>query len=977
MDIIKTIKDNAYAYASMPFWSWNDKLEEEELRRQIRDMKRLGMSGFFMHARCGLETEYMSDEWFDCIKICIDEAKKQGMEAWAYDENGWPSGFAGGKLLQDKRKQAVGLHCEVVNAFPAEEDTLAVYTRNPDGTFNRVTEDCGAAEYYHIYRRYSNSYVDTLDGNITREFLELTHEEYKKRIPAEDFGKAMPGFFTDEPNYWREGKTYSNTMPEIFKKTYGYDMFPHLPALFYEYEGAEKFLFDYNKLAHDLFIANWIKPVYEWCENNGVQLTGHGWEEANLREQMMSVGGIMEFYEYEHIPGMDYLCRRLTNDIGPKQIGSACAQLGKKMVLSEMFACCGWDVSPRELKRIADIQYVGGVNRTCQHLYPYSERGQRKRDYPLHYSEHSPWQDSMVDFNTHYDHLGAALAQGEEYVSVLVIHPIHGAYMKYRRELDDILEIDGQMDKLSDLLGEHQIPYHYGDENLMKRYASVEGNRIRVGKCVYDYVVIPFTYSLDSETCAMLREYMAAGGKVWLFADTPAHIDGAKADMSWLKANISFEELLESRDIPIAGADGKNVPALRKMTRVLEDGSKLMLVTNLTADEQDGVAIFFPGAGTVAEIDIDTLEVRPVYGEKTAEGITVYANFDDTQSHMYSIDGEAAEILPGKPTRPAAYIPIPARAVFAEKPENMMTLDMVSLAKGDGEYDEPLSLYGVKDGLLREQYEGDIRLKYTFTAAEGFDPEKLDLVLEPMGQKSVTINGTEVQALPGACWFDRSFLVYPIGEYVKAGENEVVVTMHYYQRPYVYYVLYNADGGALRNSLTFDTEIECAYLVGDFSVITDAPFTPDIRNSLVYNGTFVLDSQKPDVRTDDVVQDGYTFFGGKLKLDIPYTWTPGAPTVLNLNGRFATCQIFVNGTYAGEMMFSRTMDLSAYLKEGENTIRFVMCNAWRNLMGPHHNLDPECTVLGPYEFTSENNWNGRECPDFLDRYSFVRYGLVM
>ena len=54
-----------------------------------------------MHARAGLETEYMSDEWFDSIKICIDEAKKFGMEAWAYDENGWPSGFADGELFDD------------------------------------------------------------------------------------------------------------------------------------------------------------------------------------------------------------------------------------------------------------------------------------------------------------------------------------------------------------------------------------------------------------------------------------------------------------------------------------------------------------------------------------------------------------------------------------------------------------------------------------------------------------------------------------------------------------------------------------------------------------------------------------------------------------------------------------------------------------------------------------------------------------
>ncbi len=976
MDFIKIIKDNAYAYASMPFWSWNDKLEEEELRRQIRDMKRLGMSGFFMHARGGLETEYMSDEWFDCIKVCIDEAKKQGMEAWAYDENGWPSGFAGGKLLEEKRKQAVGLQCEVVKTFPCEEDTLAVYTRGADGSFTQVKEDCGAAEYYHIYREYSNSYVDTLDGDITREFLQLTHEEYKKRIPAEDFGKAMPGFFTDEPHRCRDGVTYSNTLPEIFKNTYGYDLFPHLPALFYDCEGAEKFLFDYNMLTHNLFINNWIRPVYEWCDANGVQLTGHGWEESNLREQMVTVGGIMEFYEYQHIPGMDYLCRRLTNDIGPKQIGSACAQLGKKMVLSEMFACCGWDVSPHELKRIADLQYAGGVNRTCQHLYPYSERGQRKRDYPLHFSEHSPWQDGMVDFDRHYNHLGAALAQGEEFAPVLVIHPIHGAFMKYRRDMEDIMDLDREMDNLSDLLGEHQIPYHYGDENLMKRYASVEDGRIRVGKCVYDYVVIPYTHSLDKETCDLLKKYMAEGGKVWLFADTPAHMDGAKADMSWLKANITFEELLTSRDVPIAAPDGKNVPALRKMTRVLEEG-RLVFVTNLTAAEQDGVSLTFPGAETVCEIDIDTLDILPVYGEKTAEGITVYANFDDTESHLYLIDSTAADILPGKPARPAAYIPIPAKAVFAEKPENMMILDMVSLARGDGAYDEPLSLYGVKDNLLREQYEGDIRLKYTFTAADGFVPEKLNLVLENMGQKRVLVNGKEVNVLPDTWWFDRSFLVYPIAEQVKAGVNEVEVFMRHYQRPHVYYVLYNASAGALRNSLTFDTEIECAYLTGDFSIRTDAPFTPDIRNSFVYEGSFALDTPKTEVRTDNVVEDGFTFFGGKMQLEMPYTWKAGDPTVLRLNGRFATCGVKVNGVYAGEMMFKRTMDLAAYLKEGENTITFTMCNAWRNLMGPHHHADAECIVLGPREFTYENEWNGRECEEYKERYSFVRYGLVM
>lgn len=75
----------------VPFWSWNDKLEPDELRRQIGAMQDAGMGGFFMHARGGLETEYLSEDWFRAVEASVDEAKKRGMQAWCYDENGWPS----------------------------------------------------------------------------------------------------------------------------------------------------------------------------------------------------------------------------------------------------------------------------------------------------------------------------------------------------------------------------------------------------------------------------------------------------------------------------------------------------------------------------------------------------------------------------------------------------------------------------------------------------------------------------------------------------------------------------------------------------------------------------------------------------------------------------------------------------------------------------------------------------------------------
>jgi len=83
-------------FRGAPFWSWNDKLDPEELRRQIREFHQQGIGGFFMHARIGLDTPYMSEEWMQAVAACVDEAKKLGMLAWLYDEDKWPSGFAGG-----------------------------------------------------------------------------------------------------------------------------------------------------------------------------------------------------------------------------------------------------------------------------------------------------------------------------------------------------------------------------------------------------------------------------------------------------------------------------------------------------------------------------------------------------------------------------------------------------------------------------------------------------------------------------------------------------------------------------------------------------------------------------------------------------------------------------------------------------------------------------------------------------------------
>ena len=38
-------------YRGAPFWSWNCKLDKEELLRQIEELKEMGFGGFHMHCR--------------------------------------------------------------------------------------------------------------------------------------------------------------------------------------------------------------------------------------------------------------------------------------------------------------------------------------------------------------------------------------------------------------------------------------------------------------------------------------------------------------------------------------------------------------------------------------------------------------------------------------------------------------------------------------------------------------------------------------------------------------------------------------------------------------------------------------------------------------------------------------------------------------------------------------------------------------
>ena len=96
--ILAMFRDPPSEYRSAPLWVWNDRVTEEQIKTQLEDFKARGIGGVFIHPRPGLITPYLSDEWLSLCRTAVETGKSLGLKVWLYDENSYPSGFAGGHV---------------------------------------------------------------------------------------------------------------------------------------------------------------------------------------------------------------------------------------------------------------------------------------------------------------------------------------------------------------------------------------------------------------------------------------------------------------------------------------------------------------------------------------------------------------------------------------------------------------------------------------------------------------------------------------------------------------------------------------------------------------------------------------------------------------------------------------------------------------------------------------------------------------
>ncbi len=998
--ILENFIDPPASYRSMPFWVWNDSMTRDQILEQLTDFRDRGFGGVFIHPRPGLITPYLSEDWLSLCQFAVDTAKSLGLEIWLYDENSYPSGFAGGHVpAQMPDSVQSGLTMAKFDGPPGslDKDPVALVRQTLTG-FENVTQidprsgpDNAAHYVFDVVRQNPSAwyggftYVDLMREDVTQKFLEVTLDAYK-RVLGEEFGRTVPGVFQDEaeiaPAGGQNAVSYTPALFEAFQEMWGYDLKVHLPSLFEDVGDWCKVRHNYYAVLLDLFIENWAKPYYAYCTENDLVFTGHYWEHAWPVPRISPDN--LALAAYAHMPGIDILMNDW--DAGPqaqfgnaravREIRSAANQLGRRRTLSETYGASGWDLTFFDQKRIGDWEYALGVNFLNQHLSFASLKGARKRDHPLSFSYHEPWWPSYAYLADYFARLSVALSSGEQVNTILVLEPTTSAWMHFAPfgKRDRLQKIGEDFQNFIHLLEAEKIEYDLVSEKTLQEYGRVTRERLTVGERDYDLLVFPpGLMNLDRETVELLRDYLLRNGKIISWVGPPDYLDGQLTDEirtlagsfsdRWMNSGpgSGFDKIRIFSPPILVFEDPRSQPDLFHHRREFRDGQIVFLANTHPSESRTGH--LRTKGGNVEKWDPFTGAVVDYPFERDGTGLVMAYSLPPGGSLLLCVRPETEEPTLSPPLS-RNEIPASERSRVERISPNVLVLDYCDLAvRGKSErnlyfYDAQKKAF-THHGFERNPWDGAVQYKtrildrnifppdsgfdahFTFDAEGGDHLEQLLGIVERPDLFRVEVNGRRVQPLDGEWWLDRDFGVFPIGPHVRKGRNTLTVT----SRPF-----------------SVHSELEPVYILGDFRlenreegfrILPPGPL--DLGSwsdqGLPFYGSSVKYTRIFQRSVDDVKRHRYY-----LRLE---------------NWQGAVAEVRVGGRSAGLVAFPPyELEITEHLAAGPNEIEVIVIGTLRNTLGPHHgNSLPGRAWPGSFQRGAEGGLPpGRE-------YRVLDYGL--
>ncbi len=988
-------------YRAAPFWSWNGKLEKDALKRQIDQFKEMGFGGFHMHARTGLATEYLSDEFMEMVKTCCDEAEANEMLAWLYDEDRWSSGPAGGIVTKNKlyrRKRLIVYPADQGHDLSKEEALekgepylLGVYDVVLDGegyleSYAKVEKDTPAKghkwfaycenEKEHAWFNYQ-TYFDAMDKEAVAEFIKVTHERYKEAV-GDRFGKTVPAIFTDEPNANHESRIYAPTpeykdrlkftwsrfFEEEFQKVYGQDILAVLPEVFWnKRDGSDSIVkYRYFDFIAEQFSKNFSKQIGDWCEANGIALTGHYLREPELESQAVTCGEAMRNYGYQGIPGIDMLCshRELTT---AKQTQSCVHQYGKEGMVSELYGVTNWDFDFRGHKMEGDWQTAMGVTIRVPHLAWYTMKGEAKRDYPAAIGYQSPWYKEYAYMEDHFSRVNTALTRGKPIVKIGMIHPIESYWVAcgpISQTSEQVNALEQNFKNVTEWLVSNHLDFNYICESTLPELIR-EGQPRNVGQMTYDAIIVPGCLTLRRTTLEYLENFRKNGGKVLFMGGCPTHLDGVKNDGS--KAlfdkceHVRFDSaalcsaLEDERCVRIVNSKGANEQRVVYNYREDQENNWLFIacihefegggstrahnVPQRDCTFYDRFTITVSGEFIPTLYDTLTGEIRPMeYVHKNGNTV-IYHPFIVCDSLLIHLAKNAKVAKAEKAERTLVKtLDVKGLVDYSLSEPNVLLMDRAEYSYDGGDWQEEEEILRISKNFRSSLgYKSDQTQPYAIEIAPAEHTVALRitihsdievkgalLAIEDADVATVTFNGQKVENNITGYFTDECIGTIPMPK-IPAGDSVLELVFPYGER----------------------TNIEWCYLLGDFGVRAMGSYT------------LIVERQKK-LGFGDVVPQTLPFYGANVDYHFHVELDEnGALEIETSYYRGALIGVALDGQRVGRIVLPPYKLEIPNVSKGKHTVTLTLFGNRHNCFGALHKVNDGDLWYGPPAWRTEGN----------------------
>lgn len=526
-------------------WVWNDVCTHKTIDNQLAEMQNLGIRAFYILPEpkdfrpdsmpTNLTPDYLSDEFFTLCAYAIQKANEFGMLCWLYDEGGWPSGGACGKVLKEHPEYARETLKTSRYSFSAGDiykkstpDVLASFLNDKEMIEEgyQFISDVVVTEYITEKSINCNTdYPDLMNVAATEYFIEITHKKYASAM-KNALGKNVTAIFTDEPK--APLSAFNKELTKKYESTYGESILPYLPLIAGNTLPTEEnvhILHRWYDLCSKVFCNNFLLPCKKWANGHGMAFTGHMDKDHDPLGCMQGGGNfnLMRALRCFDIPGVDVIWRQLypenktenINDMNgyngffPRYASSAAAQNGSKFALSEIFGVGGCAMTYDTMRYTVGYQAVRGINVFNPFNFPLGRKGQLlAQELPV-FTANQPYCRFLSQFNKYVERLSYLSTLGKRVCETGLYYPVSDFQGGLKAEV-----MAKAFDSLGRALEDLTVDFDIIDDDVIQASEGADNGCICIGNANYRNIIIPEGAFIPPQTQTVLNRFIKGGGKV-------------------------------------------------------------------------------------------------------------------------------------------------------------------------------------------------------------------------------------------------------------------------------------------------------------------------------------------------------------------------------------------------------------------------------------------------------------------------------